>query len=66
MFSNLAIDQAHDQHNADMKDDGGAVGPTECSATLNMWMFSRPEIARVIIDFERWVDRALCNGQECI
>ena len=34
MFSNLAIDQTHDQHNAVAKDGGGAVGLTECSANL--------------------------------
>ena len=39
MFSNLAIDQTHDKHNAVVKDDGGAVGLTECSATLKKWMF---------------------------
>ena len=39
MFSNLAIDHTHDEHNAVVKDDGGAVGPTECSATLKRWMF---------------------------
>ena len=39
MFSNLAIDQTHDQHNAVVKDDGGDVGLTECSATLKRWMF---------------------------
>ena len=39
MFSNLAIDQPHDQRNAVVKDDGGAVGLTECSATLKRWMF---------------------------
>ena len=39
MFSNLAIDQTHDEHNAVVKNDGGAVGLTECSATLKRWMF---------------------------
>ena len=34
MFSNLAIDQTHDQHNGIVKDDAGAVDLTECSATL--------------------------------
>ena len=28
-FSNIAIDQAHEQHNCIVKDDGGAVGLTE-------------------------------------
>ena len=39
MFSNLAIDQTHVQHNAVVKVDGEPVGPTECSATLKRWMF---------------------------
>ena len=52
-LSNLAIDQAHDKHNAVVNDDGGAVGLTECPAALQRWMASRPEMARVINDFER-------------
>ena len=62
MFSNLAIDKPYDQHTADVKDDGGAVGLTECPATLQKWMFSGPDMARVIIEFERCVDHALCRG----
>ena len=53
MFSNLAIDQLYDQHNTGVKDDGGAVGLTDCPATLHKWMFSGPEMAHVIIEFER-------------
>ena len=45
-----------------MKDDGGAVGLTECPATLKKSMFSGPEMARVIIEYERYVGRALCRG----
>ena len=41
------------QHNAGVKDDGGAGGLTECSAALKRWMFSRPDMACVIIGFER-------------
>ena len=52
-FSNLAIDQAHDQHNAVVKEDGGAVGLTECPAALQRWIFSDPEMERVTNDFER-------------
>ena len=33
--------------------DGGAVGLTQCPATLQKWMFSGPEMGRVIIEFER-------------
>ena len=41
------------QHNAVVNDDGEAGGLTECSAALKRWMFSRPAMACVIIDFER-------------
>ena len=58
-FSNLAIDQAHEQNNAVVKDDAGAVGLTEGPAALQRWMVSEPEMARVINDFERSVDCAL-------
>ena len=61
-FSNLAIDQAHEQNNAVVKDDGGAVGLTECPAALQRWMASGPEMARVINDFEISVDSALCTS----
>ena len=61
-FSNLAIDQAHEQNIAVVKDGGGAVGLTECPAALRRWMVSGPEMARVINDFERSVDCALCTS----
>ena len=43
----------HNQHNAVVKDDGGAIGLTECPDALLRWMFSGPEMARGINDFER-------------
>ena len=55
-FSNLPIDQAHEQHNAVVRDGGGAVGLNECPAALQRWMFSGSDMARVINvinDFER-------------
>ena len=51
-FSAIAIDQGHEQNNAAVKDDGGAVGLTESPAALKRWMVSRPEMARVIGEFE--------------
>ena len=51
-FSNIAIDQAHEQHNYIVKDDGGGVGLTESLAALRRWMVSGPEMARLINDFE--------------
>ena len=51
-FSAIAIDQAHEQNNASVKGDGGAVGLTENPAALRRWMVSGPEMARVIGEFE--------------
>ena len=47
-FSILAIAQTYDQHNAVVKDDGGADCLTECPASWQGWMFSGPEMARGI------------------
>lgn len=51
-FSNIALDQAHEQHNAVVKDDGGAVGLTESPTALQWWIFSGPEMARLINKFD--------------
>ena len=48
----MAIDQAHEQNNALVKGDGGAVGLTEDVQALRRWMISGPEIARIVHDFE--------------
>ena len=47
-FSSIAVDQAHEQNNAFVKEDGGAVGLTENPGALRRWMISGPEIARMI------------------
>ena len=39
-FSKIALDHAHEQNNAIVKDDGGAVGLTESPAALQRWMVS--------------------------
>ena len=57
-FSKIAIDQAHEQNNAIVKEDGGAVGLTESPAALQRWMVSGPEMARLINDFESAVNHA--------
>lgn len=51
-FSSIAIDQAHEQNNAVVKEDGGAVGITENPAALRRWMLAGPEISRIINEFE--------------
>ena len=51
-FSAIAIDQAHEQNNAMVKGDGGAVGLTENASALRRWMVSGPEMARLVNEFE--------------
>ena len=51
-FSSIAIDQAHEQNNAMVKGDGGAVGLTENPNALRRWMLSGPEMARLVNEFE--------------
>ena len=52
MFSAIAIDQVHEQNNAIVKGDEGAVGLTENPAALRRWMISGLEAARLITEFE--------------
>ena len=52
-FSAIALDQAHEQENAVVKGEGGAVGQTENPGALKRWMISGPEIARIVSEFEK-------------
>lgn len=52
VFSAIPIDQAHEQNNACVKGDGGAVGLTDNPGALRRWMVAGPEVARVIGEFE--------------
>ena len=45
-FSDIAIDQAHEQNNASVKDDGGTVDLTQNLQTLRRWMVFEPEIEK--------------------
>ena len=45
IFSSIPIDQAHEQNNALVKGDGGAVGLTENPSALRRWMVAGPEVA---------------------
>lgn len=47
VFSSIPIDQAHEQNNACIKGDGGAVGLTDNPSALRRWMVAGPEVARV-------------------
>ena len=53
----FAIDQGHEQSNAAVKDDGGAVGFTENLAALRRWMVLAPAMARLIGKFEASIEK---------
>ena len=46
-FSRLPIDQAHEQNNAVIKGEGGALGLTEDESTLTRWMVAGPEVSHL-------------------
>lgn len=55
-FSAIALDQAHEQNNASIKGDGGAVGLTQSPDGLRRWMVAGPEIVRMTAEFERCLE----------
>ena len=51
VFPSIPIDQAHEQNNALMKGDGGAVGLTDKPSALLLWLIAEREVARAIEEF---------------
>ena len=47
----IPIDQAHEQNNATIKGDGGAVGLFDKNETLERWSTSGPEVMRTLNGF---------------
>ena len=52
VFSSIPLDYAHEQVNAQVKGESGAVGLTENPAALRRWMIAGPEVARIIQESE--------------
>lgn len=52
VFSSIAIDQAHEQNNATVKGDGGAIGLTQDEELLQRWTVAGPEVVRILSEFE--------------
>jgi len=50
-FSAIASDQAHEQNNAALKEDGGAVGLTQNPDAFRRWSVAGPEMAKLIAEF---------------
>lgn len=51
-FSAMAIDQAHEQANAVIKADGGAIGVTEDPSALRRWMVAGPQVSHIVEQYE--------------
>ena len=51
-FSALAIDQAHEQANAVIKGEGGAVGVTEDPSALRRWSVAGPEVSHLVKQYQ--------------
>ena len=47
-FSAMAIDQAHEQNNAHVKGEGGAIGLTQNPELLQQWVVAGTEVARLV------------------
>ena len=52
VFSAIPIDQAHEQNNVCIKNDGEAIGLTDNPSALRLWMVAGPEVVALIEDFE--------------
>ena len=60
----MAIDQAHEQNNAAVKSDGGAIGLTQNPDALRSWMAAGPEVLRLTTEFESSVENFHKNPSE--
>ena len=61
-FSAIALDQAHEQCNALVKGEEGAVGLTNNPSALRRWMVAGPEIAGMVEEFEKQAFRGKATG----
>ena len=55
-FSAIPLDQAHEKNNELIKGDGGIIGITENPGALLRWMVARPELARMVKEFETAIE----------
>lgn len=51
------LDEGHEQNNACVKGDGGAIGLTEKAAALLRWKVAGPEMATVVGEFLSGLDK---------
>ena len=54
IFYGIAMDQAHEQNNALIKADSGAIGLTERESALRRWMVAGSEVCRLAEQYEKF------------
>lgn len=59
-FSSMALDRGHEQVNAGVKEEGGAVGLAENPTALRRWMVTGLELARMVEEFRGNIHRNFC------
>ena len=52
----MAIDRAHEENNATVKSDGGAVGLTKTPNAVSPWMVAGPDLVRMTTEFEASIE----------
>lgn len=52
-FSSIALSQAHEYLNAQVKGDGGVIGLTENPGALRRWMLAGPQLSTILAEFEK-------------
>ncbi|KAK3912859.1 Chromosome-associated kinesin KIF4 [Frankliniella fusca] len=55
-MSGLGVDQAHEQNNRIVKEDGGAIGLTQNPTALRRWMLAGPEVTNLLLEFREETD----------
>ena len=65
MFSAIPLDQAHEQNNAYVKGDGGAIGLTDNATALRRWMVAGPEVTRLIISVLQYASTQPRGDTKC-
>ena len=58
LYSAICLDHAHEQMNAQVKGDGGAIGLAEDPGALRRWMVTGPHLSIVITEYERTIDNS--------
>ena len=63
LYSAIGLDHAHEQVNAEVKGDGGAIRLAEDPGALRRWMVTGPHLAMVIPEYESTIDNSVGTNQ---